>query len=242
MGDEKTGLMKSVYDDLLSPTIKQMGNHGSQLYKILSIPINMVLLPLASLSDILAPKLENIFNFLNSSIKENDIVEQGHNQLLIPCLQNLLLYQDKESKLEQIWLNLLATSLDKTKQEYAHPAFPILLAQLSYDEIMMLALLTKNSYPVEQFSEFDRTKNIFYNEKTITDQFPIDKLINKDMLWFYNDHLHSLNLSGCWHTKNQEPKFNEKGVQNGVQIFSEFRISKLGTMLSHACDFEEMLK
>ena len=62
------------------------------------------------------------------------------------------------------------------------------------------------------------------------------------MLWFYNDHLHSLNLSGCWHTKNQEPKFNGNGEQNGVQIFSEFRILELGTMLSHACDFEEMLK
>ena len=233
--------MKSLYDDLLSPTIKQMGNHGSQLYKILSIPINIVLLPLAGFSDMLVPKLENIFNFLDSSIKENDIVEQGHNQLLIPCSQNLLLYHDKESKLEQIWLNLLATSLDNTKQQYAHPAFPILLAQLSYDEIMMLALLIKNSYLVEQFSEFDRAKNIFINKKTTKNQLPIDKLINKDMLLFYNDHLHSLNLSGCWHTKNQEPKFNEKGEQNGFHIFSEFRILELGTMLSHACDFEGIL-
>ena len=62
------------------------------------------------------------------------------------------------------------------------------------------------------------------------------------MLWFYNDHLHSLNLSKFWQTKKSEPKFNEKGEQNGFHIFSKFRISKLGTILSHACDFKEMLK
>lgn len=77
--------------------------------------------------------------------------------IAVPCLEGIVLNTDNEI-LQNNCTALLEKSMDKTKQELCHPAFPKILSQLSVDEILLLYYISSFSYgKVEQIKTYKST-------------------------------------------------------------------------------------
>ncbi|WP_442872767.1 Abi-alpha family protein [Chitinophaga sp. 212800010-3] len=66
----------------------------------------------------------------------------------------------------------------------AHPAFPNIIKQLSHDEAVILFLLKRKNYHIKQQSDWDCTEKGFFNQHSIEDDFPYDKL-NSQSIFLY---------------------------------------------------------
>ena len=122
------------------------------------------------------------------------------------------------------------------------------LGMTSKDEAVMLVLLKKQNYYYHTEMDLDRQENRFINQRAILDEFPKKKLEFQENLWIYNDHLHNLNLSGCWEYKQQEPVYSGRIIEQGsgafscqvpeqigIKRFMEFRLTDFGKHFVEAC-------
>lgn len=220
---------EKVYDDALSPAMKQIGKSLESVAKtsrFLLAPIEY----LATQHD----RWERYLKKVAEKIKEENLIE-GHPQIVIPTIEGLSLSYEN-TILSEFFINLLANSIDRTKQDFAHPAFPKIISELSHDEAVILYFLKKKQYKLKQRSDFDEKRNVFINKITLEEEFPIDKLQFPKHIWLYMNHLNSLNLAGTWQIGNQEPIFDEiSKKQTGVFIESERRLNEFGELFVEAC-------
>lgn len=120
----------------------------------------------------------------------------------------------------------------------AHPAFPIIIRQLSSDEACILKLLGASQYDFVYTMNFDPTTNLFSDRKIETDALPRDELVFPDNVGFYMDHLQQLGLAGIFQDGNQVP-LHAHGKQTGVRVISKYRLTDLGQQFVQACIGEE---
>lgn len=219
---------EKIYDDAFSPAMKQIGKALEGVTKT----ARFILAPI----DYIAShhkRWEKYLEKIAEKVSEEDLAE-GHPQIVIPTIEGLSLSYEN-TLLSEFFVNLLANSIDKTKQDYAHPAFPNLIKQISHDEAVVLYFLKKKSFKLIEQSDLS-DDNRFYGRKIVEEEFPIDKLQFPKRLWLYMNHLHSLNLAGTWEIKNQEPMYdNEKNKQIGVKIYSERKLTEFGNFFVTAC-------
>lgn len=220
---------EKIYDDTLSPAMKQIGKaleNVTKTARFLLAPIDYI----ASYHG----RWEKYLQKIADKVPEENLIE-GHPQIVIPTIEGLNLSYEN-TLLSEFFINLLANSIDKTKQDYAHPAFPNLIKQISYDEAVVLYFLKKRSYSLKEKSNYNADDNRFYNRQIIEEEFPTEKLQFPEHLWLYMNHLYSLNLAGTWEIKNQEPILNaNRSKQIGVNIFSERRLTDFGNLFVNAC-------
>lgn len=218
-----------VYEDALSPAMKQIGKSLESIAKtsrFLLAPFSY----LAAQHD----RWERYLQKVSERVEEENLIE-GHPQIVIPTLEGLsLTYED--SLLSELFTNLLANSIDKTKQDLAHPAFPNIIKQISHDEAVILFLLKKQPYKIKQQSDWVEEKQLFFNKRTIFEGFPLSKLNYPQHIWLYMNHLNSLNLAGTYQVGNQEVIVNpDTRTQTGVYINSERRLIEFGFLFVDAC-------
>lgn len=221
--------LDKVYDDALSPAMKQIGKSLESVAKtsrFLLAPFSY----LAAQHDRWERYLQKVAN----KVETSNLIE-GQPQIVIPTLEGLSLAQE-DSLLSELFINLLANSIDKTKQDLAHPAFPNIISQISHDEAVILFLLKKQSYKVKQQSDWVEEKYLFFNQRVIYEEFPLDKLSHPKHIWLYMNHLYSLNLAGTYQVGNQEiitdPTTDR---QTGVYINNERRLIEFGHLFADAC-------
>jgi len=218
-----------VYEDALSPAMKQIGKSLESVAKtsrFLLAPFTY----LAAQHDRWERHLEKV----SQKVKTENLVE-GHPQIVIPTLEGLSLTYEN-TLLSELFINLLANSIDKTKQDFAHPAFPNIIKQISHDEAVILFHLKKKAYAVRHQSDWVEEKRMFFNKRTISNEFPLDKLAFPQHIWLYMNHLNSLNLAGTYQVGKQEIiKDPATGKQTGVYINSEKRLIEFGHLFVDAC-------
>ena len=108
--------------------------------------------------------------------------------IFIPALEGYALNQDQPI-LQEMFYSLLKNSIDKTREEYNHPAFPKILGQLSYDEITLLSIIYKS----DNSHNYKLENN--YDIYTITStDFPTNKLKHGNQFNSYIHHLSDLSL------------------------------------------------
>jgi len=221
--------LDKVYEDALSPAMKQIGKaleNVAKTSRFLLAPIDY----LAAQHD----RWERYLKKVSEKVKKEDLIE-GHPQIVIPTLEGLSLTYEN-SLLSELFINLLANSIDKTKQDLAHPAFPNIIKQISHDESVILFYLKKKSYKIKQQSDWVEEKRLFFNKRTISDEFPLEKLSFPNHIWLYMNHLNSLNLAGTYQVGNQEIiQDPTTGGQTGVYINSEKRLIDFGRLFVDAC-------
>lgn len=221
--------LDKVYDDALSPAMKQIGKSLESVAKT----SRFLLAPF----DYLASqhyRWERYLNRVSEKVKDENLIE-GHPQIVIPTLEGLSLTYEK-TLLSELFINLLANSIDKTKQDLAHPAFPNLIKQLSHDEAIVLFYLKKKAYKLRQRSDLNSEGTLFINKVTLEEEFPIDKLQYPNHIWLYMNHLNSLNLAGTWQVGNQESIYDPVTKrQTGVFINSERRLIEFGRLFVDSC-------
>jgi hypothetical protein len=208
-----------VYDDALSPAMKQIGKALENITKssrFILAPIDY----LASQYD----RWERYLQKVSDKVKDENLIE-GHPQIVIPTLEGLSLTYEN-TLLSELFINLLANSIDITKQDLAHPAFPSIIRQLSHDEAVILFFLKK------KLCRF----NLRYRlgiEETIFEEFPLDKLQYPGHMSLYMNHLHSLNIASVI-TNNQESLF-EDNKQIEVNTYNERRLTDFGELFAVSC-------
>lgn len=218
-----------VYEDALSPAMKQIG----QVLERVAKTSRFLLAPIDYLA-LQHDRWERYLQRVANKVEDQNLIE-GHPQLVIPTIEGLSLTYEN-TLLSELFVNLLANSIDKTKQDLAHPAFPNIIKQLSHDEAVMLFFLKKQPYRLKQQSDYDESQNLFTNQNTIEDEFPLDKLQFPDHIWLYMNHLYSLNLAGTWQIENQEIiRDKTTGRQTGVFINSERRLEEFGRLFASSC-------
>jgi hypothetical protein len=160
--------------------------------------------------------------FLDKSVRR---VSEQHRispapQILGPVLEGIR-YEPEDTPIDEMFSQLLSRSMDSERVHEAHPAYPILIKQLSADEARILAALKDQQFDLVYTRDFDRVANLFYGmHKVESDSLPRDGLIFPNNIPMYFNHLDKLGLAGCFQQGNQEPLFSdsEQRVQIGVRV------------------------
>ena len=74
--------------------------------------------------------------------------------------------------------------MDKDRANEAHPAYPVLIRQLSSDEAHILARLNERQFDHVVTLDYNRATNMFDNQKLET-ELPKDNLLFPDNVGFY---------------------------------------------------------
>ena len=144
-------LRHQIYLDIFQPSAQRIG------------------MSLFCVTDGLASRFEKWCYRLDKEILlENQISPPAH--ILVPILEGMVYHEDNTS-IQEMFYNLLVNSMDKTKQDLCHPAFPKILSQLSIDEIIIIYLVThKKTYLINTESLVGPL--LFYHDSSI----PIEKI------------------------------------------------------------------
>jgi hypothetical protein len=220
---------EQVYRDAAQPALQQIGKSLEKVIKA----ARFLLAPLEYLAA-QHDRWEKYLERISKNVEKENMVE-GHPQIVIPSLEGLSFCQEN-SLIAEMFVNLLSKTIDKTKLDLAHPAFAKIIQQLSSDEAVILYYLKKNSYELKEQSDFDHSKHLFFNRRTIFEEFPAQSLSFPNNLWMYMDHLYSLNLAGTWQIGNQEPIIDQTTKdQTGIYINSERCLTPFGQLFCKAC-------
>lgn len=235
IGDMKPDDIKSVvpvdkvYQDALSPAMKQIGKVLESVAKtsrFLLAPIDY----LAAQHD----RWERYLKRVAERVEEENLIE-GHPQIVIPTIEGLSLTYEN-SLLSELFISLLANSIDKSKQDFAHPAFPNIIKQLSHDEAVMLYYLKKGNCKAKQRFDLNEEGTFFIRAVTLEDEIPLDKLQFPQHIKLYSNHLNSLNLTKTFEMGDQEIIRDElTNIQTGVIYKCERRLEEFGKLFANAC-------
>ncbi|PLX95334.1 MAG: hypothetical protein C0620_04445 [Desulfuromonas sp.] len=189
------GVVPDLYKDAVQPAAKEIGKGLAVVAKT----INVALSPIAGLvwgyeqiekyvKDTLEKKLKN---------KDPEKITSPPPNIAGPLLESLK-YTAYQEELRNMYLNLLATSMDKDVTEKAHPSFVEIIRQLSPDEAKILYYIpTTSRYPDICMTRVDSSwawGQIVYEEVT-RDFVNICKeaeIIHADLAISYLDNLRRL--------------------------------------------------
>lgn len=218
--------VEKVYDDGLSAPTKETGKVLTDIvksFRLFTLPFQYA----ASLQD----RLDRYFQKVRNKVPEE---RQMDSPAMIsgPIIERLK-YLEETSHLTELFLNLLARSIDTERINEAHPAFIHLIDQLSPDEAIILFELKKREIKVVDTMCYDKPKNLFSNKKIVDGGFPVDKLTFPDKFEMYYEHLESLNLI-IWPVEKQVP-IVENNVQTGITRYSNITTTDFGKLFTKAC-------
>ena len=126
--------------------------------------------------------------------------------------------------------------MDSDHSKDAHPAYPLLIKQLSSDEAKILTLLKSAQFDYVHTQDFDQQRNLFSGHHVEVDDLPREGLIFPENVSFYMQHLDKLGLAGVYQAGNQEPLFLP-GTRNqiGVRVRSKYLLTSFGQAFVRAC-------
>ena len=219
-----------VYEDALRPSIKEVGDilkNTTKTARFLFMPFDW----LATLQDRFQKYLERI----GEKVEDENLVNAPPRT--VTEVFEKLRYLPPDSILTELFLNLLATSIDKTKQSKSHPAFPTIISQLAPYEAVILFYLNKQTFELKEYMNLDIQKNIFTNKKIIynklLDKFKSDQLdIDEENIYIYIEHLTSLNIISAMQKGNQVPIFDDIGTQTGLEIYYNIELTVFGKLFT----------
>ena len=221
--------IKAIYKDAVAPAAKQSGQLAADIVKTLQLALAPV--------QLLGAYQDRFRKFLDRSIRrvrEENRVSPAP-QILGPVIEGVR-YEEEDTPIDEMFSQLLSRAMDSKRVDEAHPAFPIIIRQLSSDEAIILKVLGSKSFDHVSVRDYDRQANLFHGGHIETDDLPRVGLTFPENVSFYFEHLNQLGLAGVFQVGNQEPITNgQPPVQTGVRIRSKYRLTGLGQRLVNAC-------
>lgn len=176
-------------------------------------------------------------NFIDNSIRR---VPEGKRippppQILGPVIEGIR-YEPDGTPINEMFSELLSRSMDRDRVREAHPAYPIIIKQLSSDEGQILAHLNGNVFDYVFTQKLDVQQNLFVGPNVEVDSFPREGLSFPENIPFYFEHLSQLGLANIFQKGNQEPLFgDEPRVQLGVRVRCQYKLTDFGQRFVTAC-------
>jgi Abortive infection alpha len=159
--DAVRGIVEAVpiYEDLLQPATQELGKGLHTLSKL----VNIALAPVSGL----VWGYDKIAEYMQVSMEEKlkdtpkeDIITPDPS-IAVPTVETLR-YTAHNEELRDMFSNLLATAMDRTKAAKAHPSFVEIIRQISPDEAKILKVLDgKSPSPLVKLRLYDPNTNHF---------------------------------------------------------------------------------
>jgi len=182
-------------------------------------------------------------NFIDRSIRRVPEAQRisPAPQLLGPVLEGIR-YEPDGTPIDEMFSQLLSRSMDSQRVNEAHPAYPVIIRQLSADEAKILASLRDEQFDYIYIRDYDASTNLFYGlNKIEVDDLPRDDLSFPQNIPFYFQHLDKLGLAGIFQVGNQEILFNDSSPkrQNGIRAKCKYQLTEFGIQFVRACTDKE---
>lgn len=184
-------------------------------------------------------------NFVDHSIRrvpqENRVPPAP--QILGPTFEALR-YEPADTPIDEMFSQLLSRSLDRTRNSEAHPAYPILIRQLSSDEAVLLKLLKTRTYKLvferELSGDGITSPKTFGPIKPKLDELPRQEFAFPDNALFYMEHLERLGLALIQQEGQSIPIWTgdpTKGTrkQIGIEVNAKYALTDFGNRFVRAC-------
>jgi hypothetical protein len=136
--DEASKLAPEVYKDLAKPATQEIGNVAGRSVKALLSPVRAFLWGWEKIEQI----VENGINKRFEKIPEENR-KTPDPEIAVPLMQALT-YTAQNETLREMYLNLLANSMDSTKDKKVHPSFVELIKQMNSLDAKVFDKLSKN--------------------------------------------------------------------------------------------------
>ena len=136
--DEATKLIPEVYKDLAQPATKVVGEIAGRSVKALLSPVRGLLWGWEKIEQIVTDGLEKRFEKIPEERRKSPDPE-----LAVPLMQALS-YTAQNETLREMYLNLLANSMDAAKEKHVHPSFVELIKQMNSLDAKVFDKLTSN--------------------------------------------------------------------------------------------------
>lgn len=139
-------LIKAAKDD---PNVKKAGGELGKAALTISKAVNNALMPIAAVNFAFDKASEYFANKFEDDIAEKlqdvppELLTEPKASIAGPALQGLAFSHD-EKDLKEMYLNLLALSMNGETAHQIHPAFVEIIRQLSSEEIVILGLILKS--------------------------------------------------------------------------------------------------
>ena len=143
--------LKAAYPDAVTP--------AGQLAQDLIKTIQIALAPL-QFAGAYQDRLRAFLDRAVRSVQEANRVSPAP-QILGPIVEGIR-YEPEGTPLDDMFSRLLASSMDSERVAEAHPAYPILIKQLSSDEARILSMLKGQRYYRVHTRTFNPATNLFY--------------------------------------------------------------------------------
>jgi hypothetical protein len=206
--------IKAAYRDAVKPAAKQLGQIAQDMVKT----IQLALAPL----QFAGAYQDRLRAFLDRAVRQvpEDRRVSPPPQILGPIVESIR-YEPEDTPLDQMFQHLLSTSMDADRSKDAHPAYPLLIKQLSSDEAKIIAALKDSQFEYVHTQVYDKQTNLFHGHQVEVDRLPRENLSFPENVDFYMQHLHQLGLAGIYQDGNQEPIFLPgTTTQVGVRVRS----------------------
>jgi hypothetical protein len=223
--------VKQIYDDGASGATKQVGHTLSDVAKA----VRLSLFPI----QVLAALQDRAERFIDRSIRRvpNERRISPAPQVVGPVLEGIR-YETEGTPIDEMFSQLLSRAVDSERVNEAHPAYPILIKQLSTDEAKILSMLHTATYDYVHTRSYDAATALFTGLPTIeVDALPKTNLSFPKNVPFYFEHLYQLGLAGIFQVGNQEPLYDgpPQTKQIGIRVRSKYRLTELGSRFVKAC-------
>ncbi|UOF21936.1 DUF4393 domain-containing protein [Pseudomonas syringae] len=146
--DAVTGLVKAVpiYDDAVQPVAKQIGKSLETVGKLVNValaPVGLLVWGYDQFEDFIKTKVADRLK----DVPPEDIITPKAN-VAGPAIEALR-YTGHEESLSDMYANLLASAMNKSTADGAHPAFVEIIKQMTPDEAKLMSLfLERRPFPI----------------------------------------------------------------------------------------------
>jgi Abortive infection alpha len=217
--------IKEVYRDGLSPAVQETGSALADFVKT----IRLALAPL----QFTAALQDRYVRFLDRSVRQvpEDRRILPAPQIVGPILEAIK-YEPEDTLISDMYNEVLSRAFDGDRAEDAHPAYALLIKQLSLDEAIILKTicekyLQNDHYKYQYTDDWDPMTARFSNRKLELDELPRNELRSPNHAPIYIEHLDKLGLASVLQYKNQEALVTA-GVQSGTRVFARYQLTAFG--------------
>ncbi len=153
-------LIDKVYDDLLRPSVCEVGNTLRTLIAAVCNPVNM----LGSYIEELGGKIER----KNENTPEESLKKPRDN-VLIPSIINMSMCGDAP-ELRELYAELILKDMDKRTEHMVHPSYVSIIKELTPQEALVLVSF-QNNESAQLFEECNESNHLNGGDYSINIQF-----------------------------------------------------------------------
>ena len=214
--------VKAAYTDAIKPAARQLGYLSEDILKALRLALFPV-----SLAAGLHDRFDRFVKNAVSRVPENKRVSPAP-QIVGPVLEGVR-YEPEGTAIDQMFSELLSTSMDAERIRDAHPSFPIIIKQLSSDEAKILNSLFCSGEQPRIIHVFELRNGLAIISVERND-LPVAGLVFPENISMYTDRLQRLGLIKFDSEKPMEPIVVD-GVQTGGRNFLICKFTEVGEVI-----------